>query len=45
MEKNSVQQKKALFSNKFDLNLRKKLVKWYTLSIAFTVLKMGLFGK
>ena len=28
MEKNALNKKKTLFTSKFDLNLRKKLIKW-----------------
>jgi hypothetical protein len=35
----------ALFTSELDLNLRKKLVKYYIWSIAFMVLKFGHFGK
>ena len=37
--------KKTIFTNKFDLNLRKKSVKCYNLSTDFMVLKLGHFGK
>jgi hypothetical protein len=37
--------KKYLFTNKLDRNLRKKLVKWYIWSIALYGVKTWNFGK
>jgi len=37
--------KKTLFTSKLDLNMRKKLIKFYIWSMDFMVLKLGRFGQ
>jgi len=41
MPKTSFNKKKNLFAGKLDLNLRKKLVNYYILSIDYMVLEIG----
>jgi hypothetical protein len=43
--KEAFSRKKTFFTSKFDLNLRKKLVKNCISNTAFMVLKLGQFGK
>ena len=45
MAKVAFNKKKALFTSKLDLDLRKKLVKCYIWSMASMVLKLGRFGQ
>jgi hypothetical protein len=45
MAKAVFNKKATLFTNKFNSNLRKKLVKRYIRNIAYMVLKLGHFGK
>jgi hypothetical protein len=45
MAKAALNKKKALFRSKLDLNLRKKLVKCYTWSIALNGAETEHFGK
>jgi hypothetical protein len=45
MAKTVFNKKRALFTSKMDLELRKKLVKWYIWSILYMVLKLGRFGQ
>jgi hypothetical protein len=45
MPKTAFNKKKNLFASKLDLNLRKKLVNYYILSIDYMVLKIGHIGE
>jgi len=45
MAKAAFKTKKALFTSRLDLDLRKKVLKCYIWSIAWIVLKLGHFGK
>jgi hypothetical protein len=45
MAKAECNKKRALFTSKMDLELRKKLVKCYIWSKALKVLKLGHFGQ
>ena len=45
MAKSAFSNKKTLFTSKLDLNLRKKLVKYYIWSRLCMVLKLGHFGQ
>jgi hypothetical protein len=45
MAKIAFSKKKAVFTCKLDINLRKKLIKCYIWSIPCFVLKLGHFGK
>jgi hypothetical protein len=44
MAKAAFDRKRALFTNKMDLELRNKLVKFYIWSKLYMVLKLGCFG-
>jgi hypothetical protein len=45
MAKAVFNKKRAQFTSKMGLELRKKLVKWYIWSILYMVLKLGRFGQ
>jgi len=45
MPKAAFNKQKNLFASKLDLNLRKKLVNYYILSIDYMVLKIGHIGE